>query len=242
MESPVFTYFLEVAARYPSMIAFSAHMLKLSHCVYFLRPPLRGVAMATVLVMGCRYAAAADHAPARQGCPIDKGYTAILDFSGPSDTNVARVYNETALQMVKDKKYAELDCFADRVRSGKERLPDGRWKLDVFYSGLASPVIYPVHATEEDWNVHLKELGKWTLAKPKSITARVALAEALIGYAWYARGNGLADTVSNSGWKLFDDRVAEAKQILESAWKLPVKCPEWYAVMQTVALAQGWND
>ena len=152
-----------------------------------------------------RYAVAADYAPAHQGCRLDKGYTATLDFSGSSDTNVARAYSETALKMVKDKKYAELDCFADRVRSGKERLPDGRWKLDVFYSGLASPVVYSVHATEEDWNVHLKALRKWTLAKPKSITARVALAEALIGYAWFARGNGLADTVSNSGWKLFGE-------------------------------------
>ena len=140
------------------MIASSTHISKLSRCVSFLRPPLRGVAMATVLVISCRYAVAADHSPARPGCPINEGYTAALNFSGPTDINVARAYSETVLQMVKDKKYVELDCFADRVRSGKERLPDGRWKLDVFYSGLASPAVYPVHATEEDWNVYVKEL------------------------------------------------------------------------------------
>jgi hypothetical protein len=175
-------------------------------------------------------------------CPVDNKYTANLDISGPSDTAVVRAYGETAAQMLKHKQYKKLDCFAERVRSKKEQLPDGRWKLDVIYSGLASPVIYPVHATEQDWNFRLRELRQWTLASPKSITARVALAETMTGYAWYARGNGLADTVSASGWKLFGERMAEAKRILESASNLPVKCPEWYLVMQNIALAQGWND
>jgi hypothetical protein len=224
------------------MTTFSRHASELSYSISLLHSGLRCIAVAAVLIVRCQDANAVDHGTQRQDCPVDNKYTANLNFSGPSDTAVVRAYGETAAQMLKDKKYKELDCFAERVRFKKEQLPEGRWKLDVIYSGLASPVIYPVHATEEDWNLRLRELHKWTLASPKSITARVALAETMTGYAWYARGNGLADTVSASGWRLFGERMAEAKRILESASNLPVKCPEWYLVMQNIALAQGWND
>jgi hypothetical protein len=159
------------------MTTFSRHASELSYSISLLHSGLRCIAVAAVLIVRCQDANAVDHGTQRQDCPVDNKDSAILHFSGPSDTAVVRAYGETAAQMLKDKKYKELDCFAERVRFKKEQLPEGRWKLDVIYSGLASPVIYPVHATEEDWNLRLRELHKWTLASPKSITARVALAE-----------------------------------------------------------------
>jgi len=224
------------------MIMLSRHTSEPYDCISLLRSPFRRVAVVTVLVVACRYATAADHAPPRKDCLIDEKYTANLDFSGRTDIGAARAYKETAAQMLKDKRYYELDYVADSARSTKETLPGGRWKLDVIYAGLDSPVISPVHATEQDWNNHLKNLRRWVSARPRSVTARVALASAMSSYAWYARGNGLADTVSNSGWKLFGERMAESKRILEAAWKLPVKCPEWYFVMQDIAVGQGWDD
>jgi hypothetical protein len=84
-------------------------------------------------------------------------------------------------------------------------------------------------------------LERWVAAKPGSVTARIALAESYINHAWYARGEGTSDSVTGSGWKLFGQRLDRAKQILDEAAKLPQKCPEWYVVMQQVALGQNWS-
>jgi hypothetical protein len=98
-----------------------------------------------------------------------------------------------------------------------------------------------MHATEEDWSNLFLRLQRWVTERPKSVTARVALATAYYGYAWDARGNGFANTVSESGWKLFRDRSAEAKRVLDEASLLPTKCPEWYLTMLLVAQNQEWD-
>jgi hypothetical protein len=69
----------------------------------------------------------------------------------------------------------------------------------------------------------------------------VALAEACINFAWHARGDGMSDTVTGSGWKLFAQRIETAKKILDDASSLASKCPHWYQAMQSVAKAQGWD-
>lgn len=41
-----------------------------------------------------------------------------------------------------------------------------------------------------------------------------------IKYAWEARGNGLADTVTDEGWRLFHERLNLADRELKRAWEL----------------------
>jgi hypothetical protein len=41
-----------------------------------------------------------------------------------------------------------------------------------------------------------------------------------INYAWEARGNGYADTVTEEGWRQFRERLTEARAALERAWAL----------------------
>ncbi len=60
-------------------------------------------------------------------------------------------------------------------------------------------------------------------------------------FAWKARGNGLADTVTPDAWKLFKERVQQSRSILETAESLPVHDPKLYANLQVVALAQSWS-
>jgi hypothetical protein len=80
-------------------------------------------------------------------------------------------------------------------------------------------------------------------ANPQSTTAPIALADSYIAYAWDARGDGTADTVSDSGWKLFAEHMAKAKTILvdASASAKAKNCPEWYAAMLGVAQGQSWD-
>ena len=73
------------------------------------------------------------------------------------------------------------------------------------------------------------------------MTARVALARSYLNYAYDARGQGLSNTVSDSGWTLFRERTSEARRILEEAKHLSIKCPEWYLAMLLVAQNEGWS-
>jgi hypothetical protein len=159
-------------------------------------------------------------------------------FDDTSDVQGVIHYESVVRQLLTEQKFAELDCFADAARTSKARFASGAWRLNVFYGAISAP---QGHATGEDWTTHLENLNRWVSAKPESINAHVALADAYTAYAWNARGNETSDTVTQSGWKLFDQRIEKAKETLEEASKLKTKCPHWYSVMQVVALAEGWN-
>jgi hypothetical protein len=176
-------------------------------------------------------------APSRS-CVIEDKYAPGLSLDASIDVQAIPSYQATARQMLRERNFRQLDCLADDVRLKKARLAGGMWKLHLIYNGLGSPVSYPMHATQKDWDAHLQQLRQWVALRPTSVTARVALASSLVNYAWDARGGGLSDTVSDSGWKLFNERLTEAKQILDRG-ALPGKCPEAYVVMQRVALGQS---
>jgi hypothetical protein len=134
--------------------------------------------------------------------------------------------------------FAALDKLADTVRSSKARFPGGGWKLTYLYEAL-STMPSASAASEADWEDRLGLLRRWTAARPESITARVCLAKVYLSYAWAARGDGYANTVNNQGWQLFHERVRQAGKELMMATTLKAKCPEWYQIMQQVALAEG---
>jgi len=174
-------------------------------------------------------------------CNISESDAAGLNGTLSVDIHALNNFTDTTARILKEEKFAELDCLADHSRSDKERLPGGIWKIQLLYGGLRQPVPYPVHATQEDWAHLLQRLQNWAKARPESITARIALALAYLDYAQDARGDGYANTVSDSGWKLYEERTAEAKRILEEASALPAKCPEWYVAMQMVSINQSWS-
>ncbi|MGO8794176.1 MAG: hypothetical protein ACLQLC_05085 [Candidatus Sulfotelmatobacter sp.] len=148
-------------------------------------------------------------------------------------------YADTVAALLKEKRYVELDCIADSARSSKARFSGGAWKIRSIYMGLAWP--RPGHPTEEDWKKHFRQLQDWNDERPNSATARIALAESYIEYAWNARGNGYAESVTDSGWKIFDKRMEKARKILEANRTLAAKCPEWYLNMERIAQAQSWK-
>ena len=63
--------------------------------------------------------------------------------------------------------------------------------------------------------------------------------EFFVKYAWEARGNGRADTVTAQGWKLFFERLLAAQDSFEKAWQLDPTLPEIPQGMMTVELGQG---
>lgn len=162
-----------------------------------------------------------------------------VSFGSIEDSTAIREYRAQMRELLAQENFVALDAEAVDVRSSKARFTGGAWKLHVFYNSVESPAL-PV-PTDADWEKHILLLKRWVAASPESITARITLAHAYLSYAFFARGNGVASTVTSSGWKLFKARTAEAKAALDSAQSLSEKCPEWYLALLGVGLRQDWN-
>ncbi len=130
--------------------------------------------------------------------------------------------------------YATLDRVAAQWRQGKELFRGGVWKISVFYKAFGP-------GTELSREEFLARLAEWEAAFPDSITPRLIHANWMVSYAWEARGGGWASAVTEEGWKLFHARLAQARTELAALHGRRNECPLWYAIMQTVALGQGWS-
>ena len=144
------------------------------------------------------------------------------------------------LGLLMEEDFAKLDDISHKLRATKERFPGGDWKLAWFYIGIGEPTNGQKDG-DEIWELQINKLKKWIKKNPNSISARVGLGRILYEYAWKARSNKLAYKVTEEGWKLFSEGLAESEKILNEAKNLPEKCPYWYLAMQTVALGQSWN-
>jgi hypothetical protein len=135
--------------------------------------------------------------------------------------------------------YDGLEQEARDARANKTRFKGGVWKLFAFYEALSKPTI--ASATDQDWELHLSSAQYWVAARPDSSTARIALAVSYEAYGNLARGNGFASTVSDDGWRLYNDRYNMAAATLLEATNLKERSPAWFDAMIEVALAQGWD-
>lgn len=189
-----------------------------------------------LLISACGFASADVPKAKPSPCALTDAEAAGLGGDAGTDAHAVTNYIKTISGLLKAGKFQQLDCLADAARSHKEMFPGGMWKIHIIYGGLDKP---PLHATQEDWDVHMELLRRWVSSRPESITARVALAESYVNYGENARGPGFAGTVSESGWKLLAERTGNARQILEQASTLSTKDPEWYLAMQELVLHQG---
>ncbi len=201
----------------------------------------QGVSLGDIARQNRRSKQAADTTPPGDKKAIDAGSSATNNASAAVaqvEGTVDYQYNIRTL-LVLDR-FEALDKAAAEARSSKARGQGGVWTLYLLYEAIIVPADSG-SSGDEEWNAHIAKLKNWTIARPQSITARVALAEAYLSWAWQARGSGYAEKVADQGWELFGSRVEQAQRILLEAAKLPEHCPMWYESMQQVALAQGWD-
>ena len=147
------------------------------------------------------------------------------------------VYSGTFYEALIHRDFELIDKAADQARTSKEKVPGGTWKLSYIYPGLNMPFDA---LSDYEWNQHIELLKQWTREKPNSVTAKIALASCYVAFAWRARGYEYSQKVSDEKWKLFRERLANARDVLTSVSGEPV-CPKWYAVMQQVAIGQSWD-
>lgn len=175
------------------------------------------------------------------GC--SKGANTRKHFIVPSEITVVetaegkdrREIRAHAKELFVAKNYASLEQLANQYSNVKECYPDGmsRWAqiLDGIKPGEEAP--------ETEWKSHLVLLHEWVQSRPNSITARLALGDALIYYAWKARGSGYADTVTEDGWKVLNDRLIQAVKVLKEAGSLSEQCPRRWSLLMSAALGLG---
>ncbi len=186
-----------------------------------MRRNLLGVLAVTAVCCGCL---AAQSAPA--------------DDENEIDSQPSRVFRTTVRDALNREDFAQLESIAATVRTDKSRFAGGVWKLNTFYLVAQGPG--SLTASDSVWRAHIARLQRWVAAYPESGTPRIALAQSYMRYAWKARGQGYANTVTNDGWRQFNERVQQARATLEEAKALAAADPQWYRDMQSLALTQGW--
>jgi hypothetical protein len=159
---------------------------------------------------------------------------AITDLLAERDETAYATRVRTQLEQ---ENFMVLDDVAIAERAGKTRFPGGGWKLFTFYSAVESPKGKPP-ATEAEWADTLDRLKRWSAQRPESVTAQVALGFAYLNYAWQARGDGDAASVTPEGGRLMHERLKLAETELLGA---EAKCPEWYYVMLQVGRLKSWG-
>lgn len=194
----------------------------------------------SLMLWGCSNEKAPDAGQPKPKRPWESA-TVVLPFTSKvietQETKATRETEALARELFTAKDYEKLEELAARFRASKEITVNGSWMLTYVYSGISLSET----ASEAAWKGHLDALRAWVKTRPESITARVALADELTNYAWKARGGGYADAVTREGWKLFEERQAEAEKILKSAESLKETCPKGWSVRLMVARGRGMD-
>lgn len=138
-------------------------------------------------------------------------------------------------KLLKAKEYDAIDKKINQLCDSRESYPNGRWRVDLLYMEFCDPP-GGKKAAAEDWQQLTDAIQEWAKACPNSANARIALAEAYVGFAWKARGGGFADTVSKEGWNLMEQRLKLAAQALKEAEALKSNNPRRWAVTLLVGL------
>jgi hypothetical protein len=178
--------------------------------------------------------ATGDTAAKPRTLPTTADLNAIAVLLGEKDEAAFSTRVRTQLEQ---ENFLVLDSVAAAERAGRTRFAGGGWKLYAFYSAVETPKIKPP-ATEAEWADTLDRLKRWAAQRPESVTAQVALGYGYLNYAWQARGQGDAASVTPEGGRLMQERLKLAETELQRA---EGKCPEWYYVMLQIGRLKGWE-
>lgn len=147
-------------------------------------------------------------------------------------------YQAQIAQLVVQEDFSRLEKISQENRRKSDRLLGGEWKNYVFFEATGARAD---NLKDSDYKIAITRAEKWMSVYPNSAAAPISLALIYVNYASFARGIGYADTVSDAQWKLFNERLALAKETLLGASRLKERDPRWYEAMQEVAFYEGWN-
>jgi hypothetical protein len=161
------------------------------------------------------------------------------DFTNGLDQGRSPEWSDVAKasKLLAKSQFAELDAMADALRKSQKSYWDGSWALDAFYESVHGQDEHGSLApTEEDYTELLFEDRNW-LKRTKSATARVALANSLVNYAWWAQAWGWTPAAAKAN----RERSAQAQQVLDSDPSVGKKCPRAYRMYSKISVATNWD-
>jgi hypothetical protein len=148
----------------------------------------------------------------------------------------ANDFGRVVLGRFEAEKFGDLEVLAAHIIAEKSLFGDGSWKIVWFHEALEPAPDVP----EEKWAAREVKIEKWEQLFPDSITARTVHLGFLASYAWLARGPGSADSSKGVRAPLFNNRLAQAADLLQSCRAMAAKSPMLWFEGQRVALGQGW--
>lgn len=136
-----------------------------------------------------------------------KKYLAMLGATAP--------VNDTLLGNLLAKQFDVLEARMTKLLQEKQRDERNVSLLRKAYDELTND-------PDAGYNMEqrLAEFEAWVDYNPSSHFANAALGKFYISYAWFARGYGYSDSVTEESWVAFKTRMAKAKQYLEKSYAL----------------------
>ena len=148
--------------------------------------------------------------------PIKPTLEPTPEISPVEDKSFASVSGAACLKLGKEllenKNFQEIENAIEFYTKTKSRSFDGSWNLHLFYEGLMGAI--SSNNSDERFRQQLNRIEVWIQKNPESTNALIAKALLLDRHAWKARGGGTSDTVTDNGYKIFNERLGEAYRIL----------------------------
>jgi hypothetical protein len=134
-----------------------------------------------------------------------------------------------------------IDSLAKDWRGRRARTAMDVWKEWTLYNQLVLDA-NASEASDSDFESRINYFMGWIANHPTSVVARMALARQWYQYAWRARGEGYADSVTAAGYAKFKERLDIARSLLEQVEAMPDKTPVVYYTMIGLARSQDWPE
>lgn len=150
----------------------------------------------------------------------------------PSQTNTI-----TLARIDPDAEFKDISAQFETARHERKIHPTGHVELYELYNVAVTVYLHGA----KTWDERMKTLQQWRDEIPSDATPLIALARGHVKGAWEARGSGFASTVSQEGWKVFQDRLELAATFAEQARKMEPKDPELYRVLVDIGKGQQAN-
>jgi tetratricopeptide (TPR) repeat protein len=168
-----------------------------------------------------------EYAPNGKQAPYVKQHLASIGQTVKEDpTNV--------VIMLQNKRYDILEKHLLSFLRERNRDKNGQFLLNLAYQKLCG-----VEESQNSYAKRLFQLNAWLTYQNSSHFANACLGIIYINYAWYARGSGFANTITEEGGRLFEERLLTAKDYLEKAYSLDQSDPNVPAWLITVAMGLG---
>ncbi|TPN75982.1 DUF4034 domain-containing protein [Mesorhizobium sp. CU2] len=161
-----------------------------------------------------------------------------LQFAKADDFADRRAMEKSVIDLFMAEKFDALDAMADEFRTSRERTSSGIWKLTVFYDSFSSTV-----RLDEKSYAKLENLASaWIDARPNSIAAKLTYAQLLNDHAWVLRGDDYWANLTEQQRRDYMRYHTRFRYYLIDIKNKTSADPQWYALMSTAAVYEGWDD